>query len=141
MSLPPPKNSASSSSPTLPSAAVRPFPLPPPSLLTELDAGFLTGRYKTPEDFKNDADFRSMLPRMQKEVFAHNYKIVTAFEEIAARKGCTSGQLALAWLLAQGDNIIPIPGVSPSPLPRFLPPSLPLRARPRTRIKRPADVH
>lgn len=69
----------------------------------------------------NDADFRSMLPRMQKDVFAHNYKIVTAFEEIAGRKGCSSGQLALAWLMAQGDNIIPIPGVRPSLLPSLVP--------------------
>lgn len=53
-----------------------------------------------------------MLPRMQAEVWDHNYKIVEAFEKLASSKGITSGQLALAWLLSRGENIIPIPGVS-----------------------------
>ncbi|SGY33626.1 BQ5605_C002g01517 [Microbotryum silenes-dioicae] len=75
-----------------------------------LGRGFLTGRYKTAADFKNDEDWRASLPRLQEEVFEQNYKIVEEIEKIAQRKGCTKGQLALAWLLAQGDNIIPIPG-------------------------------
>ncbi|KDE05405.1 aldo/keto reductase [Microbotryum lychnidis-dioicae p1A1 Lamole] len=75
-----------------------------------LGRGFLTGRYKTASDFKNDEDWRASLPRLQEEVFEQNYKIVEEIEKIAQRKGCTKGQLALAWLLAQGDNIIPIPG-------------------------------
>ncbi|SCV68577.1 BQ2448_698 [Microbotryum intermedium] len=75
-----------------------------------LGRGFLTGRYKTAADFRNDEDWRASLPRLQEEVFEQNYKIVEEIEKIAQRKGCTKGQLALAWLLAQGDNIIPIPG-------------------------------
>ncbi|GAA5875753.1 hypothetical protein JCM1840_003507 [Sporobolomyces johnsonii] len=75
-----------------------------------LGRGFLTGRYKSPEDFANDGDFRGMLPRMQKDVWAKNYRIVEEFQKLAEKKGCTPGQLALAWCMAQGDNIIPIPG-------------------------------
>jgi aryl-alcohol dehydrogenase-like predicted oxidoreductase len=68
-----------------------------------LGRGFLTGRYKRPEDFVDSTafDFRSMLPRMQAEVWEQNYKIVTEFETLAAKKGCTAGQLSLAWLMAQ----------------------------------------
>lgn len=79
-----------------------------------LNPGFLTGRYKSPADFasSDDAfDFRSMLPRMQAEVWEHNYKIVEAFEKLASKKGITGGQLALAWLVSRGENIVPIPGV------------------------------
>ncbi|CEQ43012.1 SPOSA6832_04900 [Sporobolomyces salmonicolor] len=67
-------------------------------------------RYKSPEDFANDGDFRGMLPRMQKDVWAKNYRIVEEFQKLAEKKGCTPGQLSLAWVMAQGDNIIPIPG-------------------------------
>jgi len=74
-----------------------------------LGRGFLTGRYKKPEDFA-EGDWRSTLPRMQKENWDKNYKIVEEFEKLASKKGCTAGQLSLAWLLAQGSNILPIPG-------------------------------
>lgn len=49
---------------------------------------------------------------MQEAVWEKNFKIVTAFQKLAEKKGCTSSQLCLAWLMAQGSNIIPIPGVS-----------------------------
>lgn len=53
-----------------------------------------------------------MLPRMQKEVWDDNYKIVDAISKLAQKKAVTNGQLCLAWIMAQGENIIPIPGVS-----------------------------
>ncbi|BGP61919.1 hypothetical protein NBRC10512v2_003239 [Rhodotorula toruloides] len=76
-----------------------------------LGRGFLTGRYKKPEDFSlASGDYRAAFPRYTKENFDRNYKIVEELERLAEKKGCKSGQLALAWLMAQGDNIIPIPG-------------------------------
>ncbi|BGP15348.1 hypothetical protein JCM10213_003427 [Rhodosporidiobolus nylandii] len=75
-----------------------------------LGRGFLTGRFKKPEDFAVEGDFRAALPRMSKENFDQNYKIVEELEKIAKKKGCTPGQLSLAWLMAQGDHVIPIPG-------------------------------
>lgn len=75
-----------------------------------LGRGFLTGRYKSAEDFKKDGDFRQNWPRLTEENFQKNYKIVEEFERLAAKKGCKPSQLALAWLMAQGDHIIPIPG-------------------------------
>ncbi|GAA5977741.1 hypothetical protein JCM11641_001395 [Rhodosporidiobolus odoratus] len=75
-----------------------------------LGRGFLTGRYKSADDFAKDGDFRGMLPRTSKENFDKNYKIVQELEKLAEKKDCTSSQLCLAWLIAQGDNIIPIPG-------------------------------
>lgn len=68
-----------------------------------LGRGFLTGRYKTPGDFNKSGafDFRTMLPRMQADVWTQNFKIVTEFERLAAKKGCSAGQLSLAWLMAQ----------------------------------------
>lgn len=74
-----------------------------------LGRGFLTGRYKKISDFA-EGDFRAHLPRLQGENWDKNYKIVEEFERMAAKKGCTAGQLSLAWLMAQGDNILPIPG-------------------------------
>lgn len=65
-----------------------------------LGRGFLTGRFKTPADFVNDADFRGMLPRMQAEVWEQNYRIVTQFEKLATAKNITPSQLALAWHVA-----------------------------------------
>ncbi|KAI5475505.1 pyridoxal 4-dehydrogenase [Pseudohyphozyma bogoriensis] len=67
------------------------------------------GRYKSREDFKA-GDFRANLPRLQADVWEQNYKIVQEFERLAAKKGCTAGQLSLAWLMAQGPHIVPIPG-------------------------------
>ncbi|MAX81507.1 MAG: aldo/keto reductase [Crocinitomicaceae bacterium] len=73
-----------------------------------LGRGILTGAMK--EAPSEDNDFRKGLPRFQKEAFEHNKQIVDQLGEIAAGKGCTTAQLALAWLLAQGNDIIPIPG-------------------------------
>ena len=74
-----------------------------------LGRGFLTGQIKKFEDLAPD-DYRRTSPRFQGENFAKNLALVRHIEEIAARKGCLPGQLALAWVLAQGDDIIPIPG-------------------------------
>ncbi|HEY3157892.1 MAG TPA: aldo/keto reductase [Vicinamibacterales bacterium] len=74
-----------------------------------LGRGFLTGRYKTPDDFAAD-DWRRNNPRFQGDNFRRNLAIVDRVARVAARKGCTPAQLALAWVLAQGDDIVPIPG-------------------------------
>jgi len=74
-----------------------------------LGRGFLTGQFKSVEDFAPD-DQRRTQPRFQGENFARNLALVAHIEALAARKGCTAAQLALAWVLAQGPNIIPIPG-------------------------------
>jgi len=74
-----------------------------------LGRGFLTGQFKSPEDFPED-DFRKNHPRFQGENFRKNLKLVDEVEAIAKEKGCTTAQLALAWVLAQGDDIVPIPG-------------------------------
>lgn len=74
-----------------------------------LGRGFLTGAITTPDDFAAD-DFRRRSPRFQGENFAKNLQVVEQVKAIAAEKGVTTGQLALAWLLAQGDYIVPIPG-------------------------------
>ena len=74
-----------------------------------LGRGFLTGRFKTIEDFAPD-DQRRTQPRFQGENFARNLALVARIQAMAARKGCTASQLALAWVLAQGDFIFPIPG-------------------------------
>jgi aryl-alcohol dehydrogenase-like predicted oxidoreductase len=74
-----------------------------------LGRGFLTGAIRRPEDFADD-DYRRHTPRFEGENFERNLAIVDKLCELAARKGCTPGQLALAWVLAQGDDIVPIPG-------------------------------
>ncbi|KAI9793823.1 MAG: hypothetical protein M1835_006981 [Candelina submexicana] len=74
-----------------------------------LGRGMLTGAIKSPDDFE-PGDFRSLSPRFSKENFPKNLKLVDQLDEIAKRKNCTAGQLTLAWLMAQGDDIIPIPG-------------------------------
>jgi aryl-alcohol dehydrogenase-like predicted oxidoreductase len=74
-----------------------------------LGRGFLTGQIKRFEDLAAD-DWRRHNPRFQGENFARNLALVSKIEEIAAEKGCNAGQLALAWVLAQGDDIVPIPG-------------------------------
>src|SRR5262245_33318690 len=71
--------------------------------------GFLTGRFQTIAALPAD-DWRRNLPRFQGENFQKNLALVKKIEEMAADKGCTPGQLALAWVLAQGDDIVPIPG-------------------------------
>ncbi len=74
-----------------------------------LGRGFLSGAFKTPNDFPAD-DTRRNHPRFQGENFEQNLKLVDRVREIAARKNATPSQLAIAWLLAQGDDIVPIPG-------------------------------
>ena len=74
-----------------------------------LGRGFLTGAIKRPEDFAGD-DYRRMTPRFQGENFARNLALVDKVKTLAVEVGCTPGQLALAWVLAQGDDIVPIPG-------------------------------
>lgn len=71
--------------------------------------GFLSGKITSPDDFAED-DFRKYQPRFQGENFYQNLQLVDRIKAIAAEKGATPGQLALAWLLAQGDDIVPIPG-------------------------------
>ena len=78
-----------------------------------LGRGFLTGAIKSPDDFAED-DFRRNLPRFQGENFQRNLELVDKVNQIAKEKGCTAAQLALAWLLARGENIIPIPGTTKS---------------------------
>ena len=74
-----------------------------------LGRGFLTGQIKSPDDFADD-DFRKFHPRFQGENFAKNIALVLEVEAMAREKGCTTAQLALAWVLAQGEDIVPIPG-------------------------------
>jgi aryl-alcohol dehydrogenase-like predicted oxidoreductase len=74
-----------------------------------LGRGFLTGRFKAMADLAED-DVRRTYPRFQSGNFETNMSLVHKIEEIARRKGCTPAQLALAWLLAKGDDIVPIPG-------------------------------
>jgi len=74
-----------------------------------LGRGFLTGAFKNPDDLPKN-DFRRSLPRFQGENFKRNFQIVEKLKEIASEKGCTTAQLALAWLLTRGEDIIPIPG-------------------------------
>ncbi len=74
-----------------------------------LGRGFLTGQFRRAADLPAD-DRRRQFPRFQAENFAHNLKLVERVEEIAAERGCQPAQLALAWLLAQGADIVPIPG-------------------------------
>jgi aryl-alcohol dehydrogenase-like predicted oxidoreductase len=74
-----------------------------------LGRGFLTGQFKTFQDLAAD-DYRRNSPRFQGENFQKNLDLVRRVQEVAKEKGCTPSQLALAWVLAQGDDIVPIPG-------------------------------
>ena len=74
-----------------------------------LGRGFLTGAIQKPEDFAED-DFRRFNPRFQGENFVKNLALVDRVKALARRKDCQPSQLALAWVLAQGDDVIPIPG-------------------------------
>jgi aryl-alcohol dehydrogenase-like predicted oxidoreductase len=73
--------------------------------------GFLSGRFQSPDDFAED-DFRKHHPRFQGENFQKNLEVVEKVKEIADEKGVTAGQLALAWVLAQGEDVVPIPGTT-----------------------------
>jgi aryl-alcohol dehydrogenase-like predicted oxidoreductase len=74
-----------------------------------LGRGFLTGQIRTVADFAPD-DFRRSLPRFQGENLQKNLELVAKVQELARRKGSTAGQLALAWVTAQGEDVVPIPG-------------------------------
>jgi len=74
-----------------------------------LGRGFLTGQYKKEEDFQ-EGDYRKFSPRFQGENFIKNLEIVHLLEKLAKDKGVSPSQLALAWVLSQGDHLIPIPG-------------------------------
>jgi aryl-alcohol dehydrogenase-like predicted oxidoreductase len=74
-----------------------------------LGRGFLTGRFQTPDDL-GPKDFRKFSPRFQDENMQKNMRIVEGIRQIAAQKNCTPAQLALAWVLAKGDDLAPIPG-------------------------------
>ncbi len=74
-----------------------------------LGRGFLTGRFQRPEDLPED-DRRRQFPRFQEENFRQNMRLVERVKELAAEKGCQPSQLALAWVLAQGPDVVPIPG-------------------------------
>jgi aryl-alcohol dehydrogenase-like predicted oxidoreductase len=74
-----------------------------------LGRGFLTGHFQKPEDLPED-DRRRQFPRFQEGNFRQNMRLVERVREIAAEKGCAPSQLALAWVLAQGPDVVPIPG-------------------------------
>lgn len=74
-----------------------------------LGRGILTGKYRSKNDFE-PGDVRHYLERYQDENFRKNLVLVDKFEQVAKRKGCTLGQLVLAWLVAQWDKVIVIPG-------------------------------
>ena len=74
-----------------------------------LGRGFLTGKYQSVKDFA-DGDFRKTNPRFLNENIEHNKKLLTAIKPMTIKYNCTSGQIALAWLLAQWEGIVPIPG-------------------------------
>jgi len=74
-----------------------------------LGRGFLTGQFKRLEDLAAD-DYRRFSPRFQGDNFQRNLDLVARIEALARAKGCTASQLALAWVLAQGEDIVPIPG-------------------------------
>lgn len=76
-----------------------------------LGRGFLTGRFKSSEDLE-PGDWRRNNPRFQRENFQRNLDLVHRIEDMAAEKGCKPSQLALAWVLAQGEDLVPIPGSS-----------------------------
>ena len=74
-----------------------------------LGRGMLTGQYRSANDFE-DGDWRCTAPRFSAENFPKNLQLVDKLKDVADKKGCTTGQLTLAWLMNQGNDIIPIPG-------------------------------
>src|SRR4051794_23919447 len=76
-----------------------------------LGRGFLSGRFQSPDDF-DEGDFRKHNPRFQGDNFQKNLELVERVKEIADEKGVTAGQLALAWVMSQGEDIVPIPGTT-----------------------------
>jgi aryl-alcohol dehydrogenase-like predicted oxidoreductase len=79
-----------------------------------LGRGFLTGRFRSPDDFE-EGDFRTNHPRFQGENFQRNLDLVERVKAIADEKDCTPGQLALAWVLRRGEDVVPIPGTKRVP--------------------------
>jgi aryl-alcohol dehydrogenase-like predicted oxidoreductase len=75
-----------------------------------LGRGFLTGKYRSEDDVVAEQDFRSHNPRFRGEAFVQNRRLVERVEELARDLGVTAAQLALAWVLHQGDDVVPIPG-------------------------------
>ncbi|MEI8299820.1 MAG: aldo/keto reductase [Pseudomonadota bacterium] len=75
-----------------------------------LGRGLLTGKLRSADDYAAEGDYRQSLPRFQGDHYAANLALVRQLEGLAARRGCTAAQLALAWLLGQGRDIVPIPG-------------------------------
>ena len=73
--------------------------------------GFLSGRIRSVDDL-GENDFRKHHPRFQGENFQRNLDLVQSVDDLAAEKGCTPAQLALAWVLAQGEDVVPIPGTT-----------------------------
>ena len=78
-----------------------------------LGRGFLTGRFRSLEDLE-EGDYRRLTPRFQGDNFQRNLDVVREVEAMAREKGCTPAQLALAWLLARGEDVVPIPGTRSS---------------------------
>ena len=74
-----------------------------------LGRGFLTGQLKRFEDLAAD-DYRRQSPRFQGENFRKNLDLVARIEQLAAEKGCNASQLAIAWVLSRGQDVVPIPG-------------------------------
>src|SRR3954469_11693366 len=74
-----------------------------------LGRGFLSGRFKSPDEL-DENDFRRHGPRFTGDALEHNLKLVAKVEELAGEKGCKPGHLALAWVLEQGEDVVPIPG-------------------------------
>jgi aryl-alcohol dehydrogenase-like predicted oxidoreductase len=74
-----------------------------------LGRGFLTGRFQSAEDFE-PGDFRGSQPRFQQENLARNLELLARVKELASEHGCTPAQLALAWVLHRGEDVVPIPG-------------------------------
>jgi aryl-alcohol dehydrogenase-like predicted oxidoreductase len=74
-----------------------------------LGRGFLAGRFASPDELSDD-DFRRNHPRMRDENFEQNRRLAQRVRELAADKGCTAAQLALAWVLSRGEDVVPIPG-------------------------------
>jgi aryl-alcohol dehydrogenase-like predicted oxidoreductase len=75
-----------------------------------LGRGFLAGRFRGPDDLRNEGDFRANQPRFKDENLEQNLKLLRYLEEIAQEKGVTPAQLALAWVLHRGPDVVPIPG-------------------------------
>ena len=75
-----------------------------------LGRGFLAGRFRGPDDLRDEGDFRSRHPRFQDDNLARNLELLQRLEEVAADKHVTAAQLALAWVMHRGADVVPIPG-------------------------------